>query len=410
MTFRPYNPKTDEEAVRRIWRETGWVSSDDEEKTQTYFVENQRALVAELNGTAECLVLSSLGEMRYQSDDLRLSAVTGVTTSHVARKQGFAKRLTARLIAQDVADGAEISALGIFEQGFYDLLGFGTGPYEHTLIFDPAQLKVSVRARPPERIAKDDWEAIHHSLTQRRLHHGACTLPASVVKAEMDWASTPLGLGYRDGPDGGWSHWFWGSTKGENGPYSIHFMAFQTLEQFVELLALLKNLGDQVRSVRLREPAGIQLQDFLTQPFRYEQLSRKGNHESGNWAKAYWQMRLCDLPACVSKTHLPGESLRFNLNLSDPITRYLQEDETVTWTGCGGEYVVTFGPQSSATPGHEANLPTLTADVGAFTRLWLGVLPASSLTLSDALSGPPDLLDNLDRLICLPRPSWGWDF
>jgi hypothetical protein len=42
--------------------------------------------------------------------------------------------------------------------------------------------------------------------------------------------------------------------------------------------------------------------------------------------------------------------------------------------------------------------------------LWLGVLPATSLAVSDSLKGPASLLADLDRLIQLPRPSFDWDF
>ena len=45
-------------------------------------------------------------------------------------------------------------------------------------------------------------------------------------------------------------------------------MAYQTGEQFLELMALLRSLGDQVRLVRMNEPPGIQLQDLMIQPFK----------------------------------------------------------------------------------------------------------------------------------------------
>ncbi|MEE2992431.1 MAG: hypothetical protein VX603_04565 [Gemmatimonadota bacterium] len=41
-------------------------------------------------------------------------------------------------------EGAEICVLSMFEQGFYDRLGFGTGPYEHKVRFDPAELMIDV--------------------------------------------------------------------------------------------------------------------------------------------------------------------------------------------------------------------------------------------------------------------------
>ena len=76
----------------------------------------------------------------------------------------------------------------------------------------------------------------------------------------------------------------------------------------------------------------------------------------------------------------------------------------------GGEYVVEFGPESSAVPGSEPGLPTLEAGVGAFTRLWLGVRPAGGLAATDQLSGPPALLSDLDQILRLPIPKADWDF
>jgi predicted acetyltransferase len=84
--------------------------------------------------------------VRHLEADLPMSCVAAVTTSRVARKQGFAARLTAKAIAADAADGALVSALGMFEQGFYNRLGFGTGCYEHLVWFNPAALRAGAPA------------------------------------------------------------------------------------------------------------------------------------------------------------------------------------------------------------------------------------------------------------------------
>jgi len=55
-------------------------------------------------------------------------------------------------------------------------------------------------------------------------------------------------------------------------------------------------------------------------------------------------------------------------------------------------------------------LSTLNASVGAFTRMWLGVLPATGLSVTDKLDAPHALLQQLDRLLRLPKPSFEWDF
>lgn len=97
-----------------------------------------------------------------------------------------------------------------------------------------------------------------------------------------------------------------------------------------------------------------------------------------------------------------------HLNLSDPIEKYLEEKSP--WRGVAGDYVVTLGLSSSAERGTDPTLPTLTASVGAFTRMWMGVRPASGLTMTDDLAGPPELLAALNRVLRLPEPKLDWDF
>ena len=100
--------------------------------------------------------------------------------------------------------------------------------------------------------------------------------------------------------------------------------------------------------------------------------------------------------------------MRFNLSLTDPVESLLSK--RVEWRGVGGEYVVTLGPASEAKRGKGRALPTLAASVGAFTRLWLGVRPATGLSFTDALAGPDSLLVDLDRALRLPEPKPDWDF
>ena len=119
-------------------------------------------------------------------------------------------------------------------------------------------------------------------------------------------------------------------------------------------------------------------------------------------------MRICDLEKCLEKTKLPAAELRLNILLEDPIEQFL--DENCEWRGISGAYVATLGRSSGAERGRDDSLPTLTASVGAFTRLWLGVRSASSLQITDQLLGPADLLAALDELFRLPQPWPGWDF
>ncbi len=410
-TIRPYNKESDHDAALRIFREVGWFDgSPEQEEAFGIHIAASEGLVAEVEGAAECLVLTKPGTFRYLAEDLPTSIVASVVTSYIARKQGLASHVAAHSVARDAAEGALVSALGMFDQGYYDQIGFGTGTYERFVSFDPAQLQVSVRHRVPRRLGRDDWEAAHAARLARVRRHGAVSLtPLGVTRSDLRAAKNGFGFAYYDGPGGTLSHCLWGSTQNVGrGPYHIHWMAYRTGEQFLELMALLKSLGDQVRLVSMAEPPGIQMQSLMALPFRQRQLTEKGPFETGIRAMAWWQMRICDLPGCLARTHLTAGPLRFNLRLSDPIERYLPAD--APWRGVAGHYVVELGPSSGAERGADPSLPTLTATVNAFTRLWIGVGPATGLAVTDELAGPPELLEALDRVLNLPVPLPDWRY
>jgi hypothetical protein len=411
VKLRDYDHEKDRTAVHRIWREIGWIGREKrEEEALDTFTGCGRALVAEVHGEAECLVLTAPSRMRYLNEDLLFSAVTSVSTSRVARKRGLAARLTAQAVAADAADGALVAGLGMFEQGFYDQLGFGTGGYEHWIAFDPARLRVDVQPRLPKRITCEDWALVHASRLARQRGHGACNLlPPEVTRAEMIWSKNGFGLGYCDGPGEELTHHIWCvAEEVEFGPYTVLWTSYEKPEQFLELMAMIRDLGDQVRLLHMCEPHGIQLQDLIKQPFRQLQVSERSRFESRMRASAYWQMRICDLEGCLERTHLHGEEARFNLTLTDPIARFLAED--TPWRGIAGEYVVSLGPTSGTEAGRDPTLPSLSASVGAFTRMWLGVRPATGLAVTDDLTGPRDLLEKLDWVLRLPEPKPDWEF
>lgn len=408
MNCRRYDPTKDRDAVLRIWWETGWLKEGKEQAVDAILLAGQ-TLVADVHGRAECAVAAVPGSMRYLDEDLPFWGVAAVATSYVARKQGMARRLTAQAISQAAADGALVAGLGMFDQGFYDTIGFGTGAYEHIVRFNPADLKVSARPRVPRRLGLDDAPAIHACRLARRRGHGGLNFPPLGMSLGEMVEHDGFGLGYADGPDGALTHHLWCvPTNREIGPYRIPWLAWQTPAQFLELMALVRSWGDQVLVVQLREPPGIQLQDLLEHPFRSRRATRGADVEHWSVATAYYQARICDLPGCLERTHLPWGEVRFNLRLSDPIERYL--GKRATWRGVGGDYVVTLGPASGAERGLDSSLPTLTATVNAFTRLWLGVRPASGLAVTDALSGPEGLLRDLDAVLRLPEPRPDWDF
>jgi hypothetical protein len=410
MVFREYDKERDRLAAQRIWLEIGWLEDNDEQKNGLdEFISCSRALVADLDGSAECLCLSMPAEIRHCDTTINSSAVMAVTVGRVARKRGLGKRLTAKLIADSVIhENSALSCLGIFDQGYYDLLGFGMGSYEHIITFDPATLNVKGDFAIPCRLSVKDWEDVHKSLLNRQKKHGACSiLAAESVKAEMRWTSGGFGLGYR-GQDGQVTHFFWGKASGENGPYRITAMAWQSPEQFIELLALLKSLGDQVRSVKMVEPAGVQMQDYLNQPFRFRQLSGKSEHASGNTALAFWQIRINDLAKCIDAVKLEKAEIEFNLELDDPIASAL--DETSAWRGIAGQYYLKLAGESNVQAGFKPGLPVLRASVGAFSRWWFGVLPASTLALNGNFEADPALLKKLDQSYHLPLPKMGWEY
>lgn len=411
MTIRDYHASRDLKAVRRIWKEVGWLDKEEGEEAElvkTFFDHGSDAIVGEIDGVAECAVIGADGTMNYQDEILTLGGVMGVTTSRVARKQGFAARMTAMLVARQAERGMNVSALGMFDQGFYDKVGFGSGNYEQWIKFDPATLNIDATFRPPKRLGVNDYAKVHEAMHARERTHGGVSFDEpELMRAELAWIDEPFGLGYFDGPNGELTHFIFGSAKGEHGPYDILWRGWQTPAQLMELLALIKSFGDQVYTVGMLEFGDIQLQDLLEQPMRHRR-TREGKHANESRSMAYWQMRVNDVEACLAKTKLLAPTLRFNLTLTDPIERYLTDGQN--WTGVGGDYIVSLGEQSSAERGNDASLPTLEASVNAFSRMWFGIRPASSLAVTESLRGDDELLKALDRTLRLPRTHLGWDF
>ncbi|MCP3857074.1 MAG: GNAT family N-acetyltransferase [Actinomycetia bacterium] len=399
-----YDRERDLDAVVRIWREVGWIESSPEHAAALdVFLEAGDVVVGLMEGDAECSVHRTPGSIRYLDDQLEVCAITAVTTSWVGRLQGFASKLTARALAAGAADGAEVAMLGMFEQGFYDRLGFGSGPYQHLFQFDPASLQVDLPTRPPCRLTADDSVDIHHALEHRHRAHGGLLLNAEgVTRAELVWAENPFGLGYRD-DSGELTHFVYGSAKDENGPYRVSAIAYRSTDELFELFGLLKSLGDQVAAVKMIEPPEIQLQDLLRHPIRASYASRGSVYAASHEAIAWWQLRIMDLAACVDRTAPLGPPLRFNLRLTDPAATVSAQE----WEGIGGDYIVTLGDGAVVADGHDASLATLDATVNAFSRLLFGVRPASSLALTTDLAGPPALLAELDTLLRLPAPHPG---
>jgi hypothetical protein len=184
-------------------------------------------------------------------------------------------------------------------------------------------------------------------------------------------------------------------------------MAYESPGQFLELLGVLKSLGDQVHGIRMADPAHVQMQDLVDRPFRAQRARKGGDFDANPRSVAWEQLRILDLNACIAAVSLPGETVRFTLELTDPVAAHVPAD--AAWRGVAGRYTVTLGPASSIEEGGDDTLPVLTASVGAFTRLWIGARPAASLLITDDFTCAPELAAALDAVVRLPAPVGDWD-
>ncbi len=396
--MRWFDKTRDLEQIQRIWQEVGWVEGAQEVRAVEDFFSVGTSLTGLVEDGVECAVHVCPGTLRLDQTDLALCAVTAVTTSHVGRKLGFAQRLTSIQLQRAAQEGAQVAALGMFEQGFYDKLGFGSASYEHEFTFDPATLTVPVSTAVPRRLSKDDWVDMHRALCRRMKAHGSVVLePPSIIAAELAWTANGFGFGYYDGDE--LTHCLWLSTQDiEYGPLRVEFMAYRNLQELMELMGFLRSLGDQYRSVSMTEPVHLHLQDWLHKPFRRRGISRGSKHEAQHRATSWRQLRILDLPACVAALSAVGPVPPFRLEISDPI-------------GCvDGVYTVSLGQTSSAKREESTELPMIRASVNAFSRLLFGIVPASTLALADDFDVADALAAELDRAICLPAMRPGWDF
>ncbi len=421
-TIRRFDPGRDDEAVSRILMEVGWKrpgEKDERVDARRRFHEASAGFVAEAHGEPECYVSTMSGSYQYRDQALPFAGVTGVVTSRVARKQGLASRTTARALAYQAKEGAVVAGLGIFDQGFYNKLGFGTAAYDHYAMVDPASLTVPCCRRRPVRLGAQNLDEMHAARLRRRLCHGSVSLYNETnTLMGVTAPETSFGLGFRNDETGELTHCLWVSTDSPGeGPYRVMWTSFATIGQYLELLGLLRNFGDQVYTVWLPEPSGIQLQDFLDRPFRRREQSRRGEHETSVTASAVFQYRITDVPAAMAAsvrslrrrgTELPS----FTMRVTDPVTRYLPKG--TEWSGCAGVYRV--GPEGAETLSREPGGST-TADrtevdletgIGDLTRAWLGVLPTSTLRDTSDVTVGDGLAAALDEAFAGPSPHTDW--
>jgi hypothetical protein len=407
--IRPYESKDEEQCIR-IFREVGWMEGKDTDKDVfEASISEATPFVAELNGEVEVFVVTKTGSCMYLNEDIPFSAVTGVVTSRIARQQGLASTVTVRAIEESAKNGAAMSMLGMFDQGYYEKFGYGSTTYHRVATFDPASLRVPRLTRSPKRLSKEDATAMHRCRCKRKRYHGGCNLDsASETAATTIWQQeTAFGLGFED--DGGsLSHFMWIKPKGEHGPYCVWFSAWETHEQLIELLSVLKSLSDQVLGVRMADPPQFQLQDFLYRPFATMRARKGGEFDSNVLSQVWMQCRILDLPMCIGAMKCYGEPVSFNLELADPIEQFLSKEGT--WRGVGGNWIITLGEESSAIEGTDASLPTASGSVNDLSRIWFGSASAEAVSVTGTFVADPELIQCIDSTIKLPTPIVDWDF
>lgn len=416
MEPRAYVPERDFDALFRLYLEAGWARDTKRERegVATY-AESGRLVVADVGGSVESFASTHRGRLRHLDSELPLSVVSGVITGRVARQRGLALRVTAEAIAADaVEQGAAVAMLGIFDQGFYDRLGFGTGPYDAFAAFDPAEIAVKeTPAAPPIRLGVDDWERVHAARVARRTVHGSIMIEdPRWTQQELQRRESLIGLGFAHPETGAVSHHLFALPQdGTSGSWHVLWLTYRTPREMRELMGLLASMADQLKLVRMIEPPGLQMQSLVRRPFRRRGLSKGSKFEAASRVFAWWQARILDLEACVGATRLSGgESVTFGLALTDPVSEYLSPATRGRWPGVAGEWTVTLGPESRAERGLESGLPVMRTSVGTFTRLWLGAArPADLAFVAKDLEVPADLLAQLDRILRLPPPRPDWD-
>lgn len=407
--LRPYDPDRDRDAVGRIWQEIGWISGAEHQLVALdRFLSLARATVAEIDGEAELSVTTADATLRHGTVDLSMCAVSSVTASRIARRGGLASIMTARAMAVDAEAGFQTAALGVFDQGYYDRLGFGTGAYQRRWRLDPQALRVPRPEGQPVRLTIDDAEEMHANRLATARHHGACAVTdPGFTAAEARWESSTFGLGFRDDA-GRLTHHLWIDTDdAESGPYRVAWMGYENGAQLRELFGLIRTLADQVVQFDVPEPPGVQVQHLVDRPFR-ALTAGTAKQQPGGRQHASWQCRMLDVTSAVGATSFAGPDARFVVELDDPVERHLADRDG--WRGVAGRYVVRFGAESSAEPGDDSSLPVLRCGIGTFTRLWLGVAPATGLSVTDELDAPESLLEQLDTTITVRDPQTFFPF
>lgn len=403
MDIRAYEAERDRAHVERIWREVGWITDDDGAAALPHFLDGGHVTVGLADGEAECCVSIHDATWRQDRTDLACALVSSVTTSWVGRRRGFAGTMLRRQLVAAAGRGDAVSVLGMFDQGFYDRLGFGTGASVLRHQFDPDTLRIDVAPRPVRRLGVDDVPAVHDLLQRRpRTHGGVVVHDEGFTRGEYLWTEERMTLGLHD-EDGRLVGVLIGKATGEHGPLEVYVLVGETSDELLELVGLLRQLGDQYRLVWLADPPELVLEDLLDQPYRHRFTSKGAAHPHQITAGAWWQLRVLDLVAVTAALPASSTDVTVVVDVQDPLAA---GDDG--WDGVHGRWRLSFGAAPTAERTDAA--ADIVAGAGAVSRLLTGVAKASHLALSDHLDGPPDVLAALDDAITLPEPQPGMWF
>jgi len=406
--MRPYDHDRDLATVLSIWNELNWLEDcEHREAGLRAFLRDTHGVVEELDGRVEAHVGIRDGRVNHEGRWLPLGMVACVTTSPVARVGGLASRLTAAAVADAAERGAVAAALGMFDQGFYDRFGFGTGVPDPRRTIDPRTLDVPKLTRRPVRLGLTELDEVLACKRASHRAHGAALFDTDGdVEAEIRWYADGYILGFRDAA-GTLTHCLFAVRKGEQGPDRIRWMAWRTRAELVELLSLIRSLADSLYAVRMADPIGVCMLDYVRRPFEAMEKRLKGTFGHPDSANAWEQWRILQPTPAFAGVRAAGEAT-LTVQLTDPIADHLAPERA--WRGVAGPWTLRLGESSSMTPGGATDAPVLEASINALSRWWLGVRPASHLALSDDFAATPELLATLDRCWRPPLPRNDWEF
>ncbi len=405
-----YDPAKHLEDCLTTWRDSGWLEKG-MEKAAGEFISSGSALVSLEGGRAVALATSGRGGFHHclHGSELDFCSINTVNVALHGRRMGHGGTLTASLLAEAAERGDACAGLGMFEQGFYNRLGFSNMPYWRILQVRPSDIAVPGElSSRPVRLTGEDWREIHDNRRKRYRFHGSLNLTPAYTKVAMETSPGGFALGFRNRDGKLTHHLFIEKMEGENGPVSVGWLNFRRPAEFTDLMLVLASMGDQIDLVRFSEPPGIQVQPLLKKPLasRRRTLGAPGGRVEVR-TLSWTQCRILSVESSLNGMKCRGKPVSFNLRLHDPVGKHLLGSPG--WRGCGGDYTVHLSVETEASQGFTHGLPVLECSVNSFTRLWNGSAMPSLLPFTDRVDASPGLLEMLDEALPMPEPSFDWE-